>query len=349
VAVTGGDAGQISIGSQAGSNAAANNYLNHPDAVRVRQLAEACKAQCTPAQREELADLLVKDKATTELLNSCAGVKSTMCDGVRNDFASAAQSFLPTNEEIWTWARKQAEASGGKYTAAQIYDAYETSFMPGAIPNLTVGDLTAVTDWMRGRIVGDGTLSNPGEAPLSTIAMGWAVGNYASAQGALGSMTLAVAGAIRAGSQAASALRTPLTNLGPEKRLDELATLFDKQNATEQISLNGKTYKATTEGNRSGTTKVFDTSKLPDGELEAQAKAYVSDLTGGAPLKPVAGNPPNVWSASMADGTVVNVRSVSSSAIGNTGRTARWTIDIQNNPTLQNLGTRFTRAEVKFK
>ncbi|MET3444036.1 filamentous hemagglutinin [Variovorax paradoxus] len=205
VAITGGDAAQINLGSQAGSNAAANNFLNHPDTVKLRQLAADCKTSCTSSQRELLADLLAKDSETNAALNSCAGNQSSYCQSVRSDFAAAAATFLPADEEIWTWARKQSEASAGKYTAAQIYDAYRSSFQPGAVPNMTVGDLTEVADWMRERIVGDKNdrANNPGEEPLSVIAMGWAVGNYNSAVGALSSITTATAGALRVGMQSA--------------------------------------------------------------------------------------------------------------------------------------------------
>lgn len=181
VAIAGGDASQINLGAQAGANAAANNYLNHPEAMRLRQLADACKTQCTPAQRDELGSLLSHDKITTEALNGCLGVKGSFCDGVRADFLAAANSFMPTDTDIWDWARRQSDSSAGQYTAAQVYDAYRTSFVAGAVPNMTVGDLWDVADWMRARITGDGTSQNPGEAPLSPIAMGWAIGNYASA------------------------------------------------------------------------------------------------------------------------------------------------------------------------
>ncbi|SDC49890.1 filamentous hemagglutinin family N-terminal domain-containing protein [Variovorax sp. CF079] len=203
VAIAGGDASQINIGSQAGSNAAANNFLNHPDAVKARQLTEACKTQCTPAQREQLATLLQQDKETNEALNACAGSSSTLCNGVREDFKNAATSFMPNDDDIWNWSRQQSDASDGKYTAVQIYDAYRTNFIQSSVPNMTVGDLTEVADWMRGRIVGGSEPNNPGEGPLSRIAMGWAVGNSASAQGALGAATMGLAGAIRAGALAA--------------------------------------------------------------------------------------------------------------------------------------------------
>lgn len=137
--------------------------------------------------------------------------------------------------------------------------------------------------------------------------------------------------------------------LGAQACVSELVALFNKQVAIEDLSLGGKTYAATTEGNKAGTTKVFNTTGLSDAQLEAQAKAYVSDLTGGAPLVPVAGNPPNVWLATMPDGTTVSIRSVSSSQVGTTGRGARWTIDVNDNQTLTGVSPKLKDAEIKIK
>ncbi|WP_276318399.1 filamentous hemagglutinin N-terminal domain-containing protein [Variovorax gossypii] len=222
-AITGADAAQINLASAAGGNAAANNYLNHPDAVKLRELTAACKTNCTPSQREQLADLLMKDTASTAALNSCGNSQTAYCQAVRADFSSAVASFLPNDDDIWNWARKQESASGGRYSAAQIYDAYRTSFIPGAVPNMSVEDLTDVAAWMRGRIVGDGSAKNPGEEPLSVIAMGWAMGNSASAQGALMSVTAAVAGVIRSGMRTAGLTFSNVggaTSVEPVKPLD---------------------------------------------------------------------------------------------------------------------------------
>ncbi|MGJ7542041.1 hypothetical protein [Variovorax sp. LT1R16] len=209
---------------------------------------------------------------------------------------------------------------------------------------MSVGDLTNAAEWIRARIVGDGTESNPGEGALSKIAMGWAVGNSASAQGALASTTLAVAGVLRAGSLVAGAVFSTRA-LGSQARQKELFDLFSKEERGNSISLNGKAYTATPEGNRAGTTKVFNTSNLSDAQLEAQARAYVNDFINGAVLTPVSGNPPNVWSARMADGTIVNLRSVSTSNI------SRWTIEVKGNAQLGalNPSNRANNYEIKLK
>ncbi|VTU29278.1 hypothetical protein H4CHR_02372 [Variovorax sp. PBS-H4] len=62
VAVTGGDASQINLASQAGSNAAANNYLSHSPFANVRgivatenaRLAARCGADCTQADFDRI-------------------------------------------------------------------------------------------------------------------------------------------------------------------------------------------------------------------------------------------------------------------------------------------------------
>jgi hypothetical protein len=119
--------------------------------------------------------------------------------------------------------------------------------------------------------------------------------------------------------------------------------------AVDSLTLNNRTYAATPEGNRNGTVKVFDTTGLSNLQLEAQVRTHASDLAGGAPLTPVAGNPPNVWTVAMADGTKVNLRAVSSSTVGNTGSQPRWAIDIIGNPSLQQVMPAAGRFEIKFK
>ncbi|MGF6525221.1 hypothetical protein [Variovorax sp. PvP013] len=234
-ALGGADAQEANVASQAGANAAANNYLNHDDAKTLSQLVDACKTQCTPSQREQLADLIAQDSTTTAALNGCAGSQSTACQAIRSDYAAAAAaaaaaSFLPTDGDIWTWARTQAGASNGRYSAAEIYDAYRTNFIAGAVPNMSVGDLTQAAEWMRGRIVGDGTAANPGEGPLSPIAMGWAVGNNASAQGALSAGLLAMAGT-RYGSQ-----RSHWTRACPQARRPSWLSSKGFDSRTSRIS-----------------------------------------------------------------------------------------------------------------
>ena len=92
-----------------------------------------------------------------------------------------------------------------------------------------------------------------------------------------------------------------------------------------------------------GTTKVFDTSGLSAAELEKQVFAYAGELTGGADIS--ATSKVGVWSATLADGTTINVRSVSSSNAG------RWTVDAKGNPALQEIKPNYKENsyEIKFK
>ncbi|WP_241163304.1 hemagglutinin repeat-containing protein [Ralstonia solanacearum] len=132
-----------------------------------------------------------------------------------------------------------------------------------------------------------------------------------------------------------------------QHRINEVFELFDKSNPAEEISLGGKRYAATADSNRAGTTKVFNTSGLSDVQLERQARTFIDELTGGVQLSPK-GNPPSVWTATLSDGTTVNLRSASSSTVGSTGARARWTVDIINNPAIQSVVPR-PRVEIKFQ
>jgi filamentous hemagglutinin len=166
VAITGGDANQISLGSQAGGNAAANNFLAHADARRTLDLQNKCNAnQCTPLELDELNALVAKDRETSRALNACTGDSSDRCKGIRSDFAAAAASYLPAKNDILVWAVNKSNQSNGKYSVEQIYDAYNANFF-GIQPSSTEGDLSAVSDWIRDQILK--------EPPLSKIAMGLA-------------------------------------------------------------------------------------------------------------------------------------------------------------------------------
>ncbi|HHW4668843.1 MAG TPA: hemagglutinin [Xylella fastidiosa subsp. multiplex] len=105
----------------------------------------------------------------------------------------------------------------------------------------------------------------------------------------------------------------------------------------------GVEVKATPRGsvggsNKSGTTKVFDSQALTD----AQIKDYAQQLTGGVPLKQT--SRPGVYMAELSDGTKVTLRSVSKSK---QETLARWTIDIEKNPTLK--GVTDQKIELKFR
>lgn len=127
-----------------------------------------------------------------------------------------------------------------------------------------------------------------------------------------------------------------------EQRVGELALLFNKTSSANSVTVGGKSYLATAESNLNGTTKVFDTTALPAAELEKQVFVYAGELAGGASFKAV---DQGVWVAKLADGTTINVRSVSSSQVG------RWTVDVKDSTTIENAAKKAngTNFELKFK
>ncbi|MBE0263290.1 hemagglutinin [Xylella fastidiosa subsp. fastidiosa] len=125
--------------------------------------------------------------------------------------------------------------------------------------------------------------------------------------------------------------------------MDEIVALLDKKNPRNELVIFGIKVKATPRGsvggsNKSGTTKVFDSHALTD----AQIKDYAQQLTGGVPLKQT--RRPGVYMAELSDGTKVTLRSESSSKASTQ---ARWTIDIENNPTVKDITNQ--RVELKFR
>jgi filamentous hemagglutinin len=128
------------------------------------------------------------------------------------------------------------------------------------------------------------------------------------------------------------------------QRLGELANMF-KKDASESLLFGGQHMVANSQSNLAGTTKIFNTSAVKDEQLQTQVFNYAYGLTGGLPLTPPIKNGTpvvGVWTASLPDGTIVNVRSVSSSAV------ARWTIDVIGSPIVK-AATNTKAIEVKFK
>ncbi|AXI83689.1 DUF769 domain-containing protein [Xylella taiwanensis] len=90
--------------------------------------------------------------------------------------------------------------------------------------------------------------------------------------------------------------------------------------------------------NSSGTTKVLDSQKLTDQNI----RDYAQQLAGNAPFKQMS---PGVYRADLSDGTVLHLRSVSSSEAATK---ARWTIDIRNSPALKDVVNQ-QKVELKFR
>jgi hypothetical protein len=122
----------------------------------------------------------------------------------------------------------------------------------------------------------------------------------------------------------------------------QLRALFDKKVPANDLMMGGKIYTATVESNTMGHIKVFDTSAVNDVQLEQQVRAFANQITGGMPLTAVSGSPTNIWAAKLPDGTIVNVRTHSTSKI------SRWTVDIISSPNLEHVTYR-PKMEIKFK
>ena len=126
-----------------------------------------------------------------------------------------------------------------------------------------------------------------------------------------------------------------------EQSLGELAQMF-KRGSTSSVTLDGQLV-ALEKTNASGTTKLLNTSAIPDAQLEKQVFDYASELSGGLAIKPVLKNGVPLegrWTTSLSDGTIINVRSVSSSNVG------RWTVEVSGSITDIN---RLPKYELKFK
>ncbi|RST54048.1 filamentous hemagglutinin N-terminal domain-containing protein [Variovorax sp. DXTD-1] len=99
VAITGGDAAQINLGSQAGSNAAANNYLNHDQwkklASRLKECNEkpaGCSSGDQSAIRKEFQ--LLSTLQDDVMRVACADLGSAACRSVLNDAAEGTKTQM---------------------------------------------------------------------------------------------------------------------------------------------------------------------------------------------------------------------------------------------------------------
>ncbi|EWS76939.1 hemagglutinin, partial [Xylella taiwanensis] len=128
------------------------------------------------------------------------------------------------------------------------------------------------------------------------------------------------------------------------KRLDNVKGVIGKGNAKDGLVVGGVEFKAIpydpkVQGgsNKAGHVKVFKSEALTDQDI----KNYAQQLAGDVPLNQVR---PGVYLATLSDGTKVTLRSASSS---NELTKARWTIDIDNNPSLREITNK--KVELKFR
>ncbi|OCG43223.1 hypothetical protein A9G25_00450 [Gilliamella sp. Bif1-4] len=124
-------------------------------------------------------------------------------------------------------------------------------------------------------------------------------------------------------------------NQKQQERFDELRNIYDKNNPTTDLKIDGQLIRQN--GGNRYSTRIYESQNLTD----KQIYNYAEELA-GQPLTKVRDG---VYTARLKDGTDITLRNVSHSDTG-----ARWTIDIRNNPTLTNLyrGLR-KNAEIKFK
>ena len=188
------------------TDAAENNYLNHKDASRLLALqTKFNNGTLTTNEAQERSDLVQKDTTTNGQQLACTGSTTAACQIVKDDYAQAKQSFLPSQNDIQKWANDKA--AGSPYTAGQLIDAYNFAFTKGAQPKTqtSTGDLSSAYDW----IVNDLSATakaNGGADVTDKIYMGWATANAPSVAGGITSAILANQALSKVGGQVGAAL-----------------------------------------------------------------------------------------------------------------------------------------------
>jgi filamentous hemagglutinin len=156
VAITGGDAAQINLGSQAGANAASNNFLKHDEAARREALKDKQRkgVPLTASEATELANIEVLDIARDLMFKAACRVAGPDCDTARRVLNSAINSYaggigamqdprltqdgnLGINSE-----RDQniALANDAKYAAQSLWDSF-TEFAVPQVGGYVVGGI----------------------------------------------------------------------------------------------------------------------------------------------------------------------------------------------------------------
>lgn len=132
-----------------------------------------------------------------------------------------------------------------------------------------------------------------------------------------------------------------VTYIAPEK---EIAELFKKTNSRNTLTIAGLDIKKGYNPVNSQTTVILDSQKLTSNNI----KEYAQQLAGTVPLKAVGNGDKQIYVATLGNGQQIRLRSVSSSA---SQTRARWTIDIQGNPGINNsLGlSPKEKIEIKFR
>ncbi|NBI39000.1 hemagglutinin repeat-containing protein [Xylella fastidiosa] len=122
-----------------------------------------------------------------------------------------------------------------------------------------------------------------------------------------------------------------------KQRYVDLKGVLGKRNLNPLV-VEGIQLEAIPTRNKAGNVKLFASEMLTD----QQIRNYAQKLAPGAPLKEVSSG---VYRADVSDGTIVHLRSVSSSS---NETKARWTIEIRDNPSLREF-TKEKKVEIKFR
>jgi hypothetical protein len=278
---TGGTAGAIS-----GLTATTNNNLNHPDASRLLALQKKLNAgQLTQEEALERAALITKDEQTNAQLRACTYSTTPACQGVKADYATTQQSYLPSQQDIQSWADRKAQT--GPYTAAQLVDAYNANFTKGLLPptQTSSGDLNPAADWIRDQLSQDATVN--GANVLDKIYMGWATANAPSVGGSIASALIANQALTKAGAKVGADLGAIASNIELKVQLD-IATA--KAKIENNIYTEGSSPPAWTTG-KPGTPELNLATHWEKHKLEfpgiSSANAYYREATSFVT------NPPN--------------------------------------------------------
>ena len=265
-------------GGAAAGNEVVNNYLNHADATRLLALQKKLNAgQLTQEEAAERTALITKDEQTNAQLRACTYSATLACQGVKADYATAQQSYLPSQQDIQGWADKKAKI--GPYTAAQLVDAYNANFTKGSLPptQTSSGDLNPAADWIRDQLSQDAAVN--GANVLDKIYMGWATANAPSVGGSIAAALIANQALNKAGAKVGSDLGAIASNIELKAQLD-IATA--KAKIENNIYSEGNTPPAWTIG-KPGTPELNLATHWEKHKLEfpgiSSANAYYREAT----------------------------------------------------------------------
>ncbi|MCO6551425.1 MAG: VENN motif pre-toxin domain-containing protein [Gilliamella sp.] len=125
-------------------------------------------------------------------------------------------------------------------------------------------------------------------------------------------------------------------NQKQQERFDELRDIYDKNNPTTDLKIDGQTIRQGAGGNRYS-TRIYESQNLTDKQIHN----YAEELA-GQPLTKVRDG---IYTARLKDGTNITLRNVSHSDTG-----ARWTVEIRNSPSLARLYNGLgNKVEIKFR